>query len=51
MDMGLQIGVTYLDPYLIHHPRSVPDFVNAWKELEGFKKEGLVRCVTKAVSR
>jgi len=38
-----QIGVEYLDSYLIHHPSVVPDYVGAWKELEKFKEEGLAR--------
>ncbi|TEB40159.1 2,5-diketo-D-gluconic acid reductase [Coprinellus micaceus] len=40
-----KIGVKYLNLYLIHHPRIVPDYVGAWRELEEFKDEGLTRSI------
>jgi diketogulonate reductase-like aldo/keto reductase len=39
-----QLGVSYVDLYLIHHPRlATPDIPTAWKQMEELKKEGLVK--------
>lgn len=36
------LGVSYVDLYLIHHPRlAVPDIPTAWKEMEEIKATGL----------
>lgn len=43
----LQLGVSYVDLYLIHHPRAVADIPAAWKQLEELKKEGLAKYVKK----
>ncbi|THV01948.1 Aldo/keto reductase [Dendrothele bispora CBS 962.96] len=40
------LGVSYVDLYLIHGPRlAVPDIPTAWKQMEEFKKEGLARSI------
>ncbi|KAJ7585683.1 Aldo/keto reductase [Mycena floridula] len=40
------IGVTYLDLYLIHHPRlALPDIATAWKEMEELQEKGLVKSI------
>jgi len=40
------IGVTYLDLYLIHSPRlAVPDIPTAWKEMEKLQEKGLVKSI------
>ncbi|CAA7270314.1 unnamed protein product [Cyclocybe aegerita] len=40
------LGVQYIDLYLIHHPRlAVPDIPTAWAELEGLKNAGLVKSI------
>ncbi|KAJ6527085.1 NADP-dependent oxidoreductase domain-containing protein [Mycena capillaripes] len=40
------LGVEYVDLYLIHHPRlAVPDIPTAWKEMEDIKAQGLVKSI------
>jgi len=40
------LGVRYIDLYLIHHPRlAVPDIPTAWSEMEGLKNAGLVKSI------
>jgi len=40
------LGVKYVDLYLIHHPRlAVPDIPTAWRQLEGLKEAGLVKSI------
>ncbi|KAF8876945.1 Aldo/keto reductase [Infundibulicybe gibba] len=40
------LGVSYIDLYLIHHPRlAVPDIPTAWKEMEELKQKGLVKSI------
>ncbi|KAF9479131.1 Aldo/keto reductase [Pholiota conissans] len=40
------LGVHYIDLYLIHHPRlAVPDIPTAWAEMEGLKNAGLVKSI------
>ncbi|KDR79260.1 hypothetical protein GALMADRAFT_243181 [Galerina marginata CBS 339.88] len=40
------LGVQYIDLYLIHHPRlAVPDIPTAWKQMEGLKDAGLVKSI------
>ncbi|KIK63292.1 hypothetical protein GYMLUDRAFT_222381 [Collybiopsis luxurians FD-317 M1] len=40
------LGVTYIDLYLIHHPRlAVPDIPTAWKQMEQLKEQGLVKSI------
>lgn len=40
------LGVTYVDLYLIHHPRlAVPDIPTAWKQMEELKEKGLVKSI------
>ncbi|RDB16633.1 NADPH-dependent conjugated polyketone reductase C1 [Hypsizygus marmoreus] len=40
------LGVTYVDLYLIHHPRlAIPDIPTAWKQLEDLKEQGLVKSI------
>ena len=42
----VQLGLTYVDLYLIHHPRyATPDIPTAWKEFEKIKADGLARSV------
>ena len=42
----LQLGVKYVDLYLIHHPRlAQPDIPTAWAKMEKLKADGLVKCV------
>jgi diketogulonate reductase-like aldo/keto reductase len=42
-----QLGVQYIDLYLIHHPRlAVPDIPTAWKKMEGLKNHGLVKYIS-----
>ena len=39
-----QLGVQYVDLYLIHHPRlALPDIPTAWKKMEDLKNGGLVK--------
>jgi diketogulonate reductase-like aldo/keto reductase len=41
---GLQLGVEYLDLYLIHSPRLCKgDIAGTWAQFELLKKEGLVK--------
>ncbi|KAF5370928.1 hypothetical protein D9615_009814 [Tricholomella constricta] len=40
------LGVTYVDLYLIHHPRlAVPDIPTAWRQMEELKEMGLVKSI------
>ncbi|KAF8799817.1 Aldo/keto reductase, partial [Phlegmacium glaucopus] len=40
------LGVEYVDLYLIHHPRlATPDIPTAWKKFEDLKKAGLVKSI------
>jgi len=39
------LGLTYLDLYLIHFPGAVKDFESAWKEFEKIKKDGLAKSI------
>ncbi|KAF5371712.1 hypothetical protein D9758_003421 [Tetrapyrgos nigripes] len=40
------LGVSYVDLYLIHHPSlAVPDIPTSWKQMEELKKEGLVKSI------
>ncbi|KAF9548284.1 Aldo/keto reductase [Agrocybe pediades] len=40
------LGVKYVDLYLIHHPRlAVPDIPTAWAQMEGLKNAGLVKSI------
>ncbi|KAG6895079.1 hypothetical protein C0993_010202, partial [Termitomyces sp. T159_Od127] len=36
------LGVTYVDLYLIHHPSlAIPDMATVWKQMEDLKRRGL----------
>ncbi|KAJ7685796.1 NADP-dependent oxidoreductase domain-containing protein [Mycena polygramma] len=39
------LGLKYVDLYLIHQPRFVPDVDAVWKELESIKKDGLAKSI------
>jgi len=40
------LGVSYVDLYLIHHPSlAVPDIPTAWKEMEKIQAQGLVKSI------
>lgn len=40
----MQLGVSYVDLYLIHHPRlAQPDIPTAWAQMEKLKEQGLVK--------
>ncbi|OAX44327.1 Aldo/keto reductase [Rhizopogon vinicolor AM-OR11-026] len=39
------IGVSYLDLYLVHFPEVLPDFESGWQEFEKMKKDGLARSI------
>ncbi|KAG6888594.1 hypothetical protein C0995_007113 [Termitomyces sp. Mi166 len=40
------LGVTYVDLYLIHHPSlAVPDVPTAWRQMEELKEKGLARSI------
>ncbi|KAG2009758.1 aldo-keto reductase [Coprinopsis cinerea AmutBmut pab1-1] len=40
-----KLGLKQLDLYLIHSPRSVTNYVEAWKELVEIRKEGLAKSI------
>ncbi|KAF9524920.1 Aldo/keto reductase [Crepidotus variabilis] len=41
-----KLGVSYIDLYLIHHPRVArPDITTAWSEMEALKSAGLVKSI------
>jgi diketogulonate reductase-like aldo/keto reductase len=41
-----KLGVTYIDLYLIHHPRlAVPDIPTTWAQMEALKDMGLVKSI------
>lgn len=43
----VQLGVGYVDLYLIHFPRlAVPDIPTIWAKMEKIKEAGLARCVS-----
>jgi len=40
------LGVQYVDLYLIHHPRlAIPDIPTAWRKMEDFKNDGLAKSI------
>ncbi|KAJ6531023.1 Aldo/keto reductase [Mycena capillaripes] len=39
------LGLEYVDLYLIHNPRNIPDVDAVWKELEIIKKDGLAKSI------
>ncbi|KAG6895080.1 hypothetical protein C0993_010203, partial [Termitomyces sp. T159_Od127] len=40
------LGVTYVDLYLIHHPRlAIPDIPTAWRQMEELKEKGLAKSI------
>ncbi|KAJ7119705.1 NADP-dependent oxidoreductase domain-containing protein [Mycena epipterygia] len=40
------LGVSYIDLYLIHNPRlALPDIPTAWKEMEDIQSQGLVKSI------
>lgn len=40
------LGVSYIDLYLIHHPRiAVPDIPTAWAQMEELQAQGLVKSI------
>ena len=43
---NVQLGVEYVDLYLIHHPRlATPDIPTAWAQMEKLKADGLVKSI------
>jgi len=40
----LEIGISYLDLYLVHNPIFLPELESGWREFEDIKKNGLARC-------
>ena len=40
-----QLGLTYVDLYLIHSPLTVPDLEGTWRVFEQLKEEGLAKSV------
>ncbi|KIM65895.1 hypothetical protein SCLCIDRAFT_1156882 [Scleroderma citrinum Foug A] len=40
-----QLGLTYVDLYLVHVPRIMDDFETNWREFEALKKDGLVKSI------
>jgi diketogulonate reductase-like aldo/keto reductase len=46
MILVVQLGMSYVDLYLIHSPRiATPDIPTAWKELEKIKADGFAKLV------
>ena len=46
LGLRLQLGVKYVDLYLIHHPRlATPDIPTAWAKMEKLKADGLVKSI------
>ena len=40
-----QLGVNYVDLYLIHSPRlALPDIATSWKQMEKLKADGFAKC-------
>jgi diketogulonate reductase-like aldo/keto reductase len=39
-----QLGLSYVDMYLVHFPALFSDFESGWQEFEKMKKDGLTRC-------
>jgi len=38
-----EMGLSYVDLYLVHEPLVLPDFESGWQEFEKMKKDGLTR--------
>jgi diketogulonate reductase-like aldo/keto reductase len=46
LTLVVQLGLSYVDLYLIHHPRlAIPDIPTVWKEFEKIKADGLAKLV------
>lgn len=41
----LQLGLSYIDLYLIHGAELCDDIPACWKEMEKIKESGLAKCV------
>jgi len=46
-----QIGLSYVDMYLVHFPALFSDFESGWQEFEKIKKDGLTRCALRDSNR
>ncbi|KAL4073205.1 NADP-dependent oxidoreductase domain-containing protein [Scleroderma yunnanense] len=40
-----QLGLSYVDLYLVHKPSTMGDFESSWREFEGLKKDELVKSI------
>lgn len=40
-----KIGLSYVDMYMVHTPRALPDLESGWQEFEKMKKDGLTRSI------
>ncbi|KAG1766196.1 NADP-dependent oxidoreductase domain-containing protein [Suillus occidentalis] len=40
-----KIGLSYVDMYMVHMPRALPDLESGWQEFEKMKKDGLTRSI------
>ncbi|KAG1748592.1 NADP-dependent oxidoreductase domain-containing protein [Suillus lakei] len=40
-----KIGLSYVDMYMVHAPRTLPDLESGWQEFEKMKKDGLTRSI------